>query len=113
MRRARTTRACLALLLALGVSACSDDAPDVDGDNPKTDDGGLSPDALKDAGHDGAVRPDLDAAVDRGFDAQGVDSSSRSDAGLTPLVGCLDRPGLARPPSGGLPCELVPPGLSL
>jgi hypothetical protein len=27
---------------------------------------------------------------------------------------CLDRPGeLARPPSGRLPCELIPPGLRL
>ena len=30
------------------------------------------------------------------------------------LVGCLDQPGaLDRPPSGRLPCELVPPGLRL
>jgi hypothetical protein len=30
------------------------------------------------------------------------------------LVGCLDQPGtLDRPPSGRLPCELIPPGLRL
>jgi hypothetical protein len=30
------------------------------------------------------------------------------------LVGCLDTPGaLDRPPSGRLPCELIPPGLRL
>ncbi|HMJ14214.1 MAG TPA: hypothetical protein VK524_22515 [Polyangiaceae bacterium] len=35
----------------------------------------------------------------------------RSDAGLKP---CLDRPTeLERPPSGQLPCDLIPPGLSL
>jgi hypothetical protein len=30
------------------------------------------------------------------------------------LAGCLDTPGaLDRPPSGQLPCELIPPGLRL
>ena len=30
------------------------------------------------------------------------------------LVGCLETPGaLDRPPSGRLPCELIPPGLRL
>jgi hypothetical protein len=30
------------------------------------------------------------------------------------LAACLDRPGeLARPPSGRLPCDLIPPGLRL
>lgn len=45
-----------------------------------------------------------------------------ADAGLTdaampsagPLTACLDRPGeLPRPPTGRLPCELIPPGLKL
>lgn len=37
------------------------------------------------------------------------------DSAATPaLTGCLDSPQeLARPPSGRLPCELIPPGLSL
>lgn len=34
------------------------------------------------------------------------------DAGTTPLGPCLDQPtDLPRPPTGALPCELVPPGL--
>lgn len=41
-------------------------------------------------------------------DAPAVDAGPTGDAALAP---CLDRPGeLARPPSGGLPCELLPPG---
>ncbi|UQA58381.1 hypothetical protein [Polyangium aurulentum] len=43
-------------------------------------------------------------------------SSSSGGGGEQPsaLVPCLDEPdGLPRPPSGKLPCEYVPPGLSL
>lgn len=44
-----------------------------------------------------AAPPDIDAGV---------------DAAPTTLGACLDRPtDLARPPTGQLPCELVPPGL--
>lgn len=33
------------------------------------------------------------------------------DAAVQPLTACLDRPtDLARPPTGQLPCELLPPG---
>jgi hypothetical protein len=36
-----------------------------------------------------------------------------ADAGGS-LASCIDEPGvLARPPSGSLPCELIPPGLRL
>jgi hypothetical protein len=32
----------------------------------------------------------------------------------TPAANCLSRPGdLPRPPEGRLPCDLIPPGLSL
>ncbi len=36
-----------------------------------------------------------------------------NDAGIdaTPFVGCID-PGLGRPPTDRLPCDLVPPGLA-
>jgi len=34
--------------------------------------------------------------------------------GVTTLAACLDRPDeLPRPPTAGLPCELIPPGLAL
>jgi hypothetical protein len=37
-----------------------------------------------------------------------------SDAAPAARTSCLDAPGLARPPSEDrLPCELIPPGLSL
>jgi hypothetical protein len=53
-----------------------------------------------------------------------VDSGSIIDADLAEdtsmeaappkRTGCLDRPNdVPRPPTGGLPCELIPPGLSL
>lgn len=33
------------------------------------------------------------------------------DAAVQPLAACLERPtDLARPPTGQLPCELLPPG---
>ena len=39
----------------------------------------------------------------------GVDAGD--DAGVQPLAPCLDRPtDLPRPPTGRLPCELLPPG---
>jgi hypothetical protein len=45
----------------------------------------------------------------------GVDAPARLDAAPAPaLTGCIEAPGaLPRPPVGRLPCELVPPGLTL
>jgi len=41
-------------------------------------------------------------------------SSSKPKAAVLAGAACLDRPGqLPRPPQGGLPCELIPPGLTL
>ncbi len=44
-------------------------------------------------------------------------SSDSAGSGANPggaLSACLERPGqLPRPPAGKLPCELIPPGLSL
>lgn len=37
----------------------------------------------------------------------GPETAPPTDGGLVP---CLDQPGLQLPPSGGLPCELLPPG---
>lgn len=63
-----------------------------------------------------------DEGSSRGADAGAspYDAAAKDDAGdastevFAPLTNCLDRPGeLARRPSGGLPCELIPPGLSL
>jgi len=40
-------------------------------------------------------------------------SDSDNNSGKT-LGGCVERPDtLPRPPTGALPCELIPPGLSL
>ncbi len=55
------------------------------------------------AGDDAALP--TDAAVDGAVDA-GPDAGARG--------GCLDLPGvLPLPPVGELPCELIPPGLTL
>ncbi len=40
-----------------------------------------------------------DAGIDAGPDAR--------------LTGCLDSPGVPAAPNGQLPCDLIPPGLSL
>lgn len=61
------------------------------------DDDGTSPDA-------GQVL--IDAAADTGFQ----EDAARANAATL----CVDRPGeLPRPPAGILPCDLIPPGLSL
>ena len=40
-----------------------------------------------------------------------VPKDTPDDAGIDAIGACLDRPTeLARPPSGQLPCELLPPG---
>lgn len=100
------TRAMLALWMASLLWSCSDDE-----DEPLGDAGGGDA-AISDSG----VPPrdsGLDATIDSGVDAAVAIDSSAPDAGAK-LVGCLDRPGeLPRPPGASLPCELVPPGLSL
>jgi hypothetical protein len=57
---------------------------------------------------DNNVRPPPDARPDRPDAAE-----EDPDAGVDELVPCLDRPtDLARPPTGPLPCDLLPPGFS-
>jgi hypothetical protein len=71
---------------------------DAGADAPKTDGGGDVPQSNQDSG-----------AVDGG-----VDVATEGPDGGTKLTSCLDMPtDLPRPPSGGLPCELIPPGLAL
>jgi len=42
------------------------------------------------------------------------DDQDESDGAEDELVGCLETPStLPRPPTGKLPCELIPPGLKL
>ena len=37
-----------------------------------------------------------------------------TDAAVQPLTSCLDQPtDVPRPPTGALPCDLIPPGISL
>ena len=46
--------------------------------------------------------------------APGSGGSSGAGGGSGVLRSCLDRPDeLPRPPTGQLPCELIPPGLTL
>jgi hypothetical protein len=52
--------------------------------------------------------PDVEA------DAAPVETDAGIDGAPSTLGACLDRPtDLARPPTGHLPCELIPPGLVL
>ena len=46
--------------------------------------------------------------------APSSDPAAAAAADMSPVRGCLDRPSeLPRPPTGVLPCELIPPTLSL
>jgi hypothetical protein len=59
-----------------------------------------------------------DSGVDAGLtDAPVVPPDAQSDGGTIDSgrqKGCVERPtDLDRPPTGRLPCELIPPGLSL
>lgn len=50
--------------------------------------------------------------ADGGSDAQSPPDGATPDGGA--VTSCVDRPtDLPRPPTGRLPCELVPPGLTL
>lgn len=109
MLRGRTKRACFGLWLALFVVSCSDDSS---GDNNPRSDGGARPDANRDAGQDSSVVPNIDAAIDAGG-APGDASVTLDANGNKTLESCLERPGPPTPPTSTLPCELVPPGLSL
>jgi hypothetical protein len=47
-------------------------------------------------------------------DAAPIETDAGVDGASSTLGACLDRPtDLARPPTGHLPCELIPPGLVL
>jgi hypothetical protein len=112
MSRSDAKRVAVVLLLALSVASCSDDdtrsAQHADsgwtGDWPDANDAG------RDAGSvvSDAARPaDIDASADASVL---VDSG----APIARTTACLDRPGLlAAAPTGPLPCELLPPGLTL
>lgn len=95
MSRVSVARACL--LGALLLSSCTDDS-----DEPavRAEDGGHADASSHDAGaSDASDAPDIDAA---------------SDAGRAGWKACLDTPNaLPSAPTGALPCQLVPPGLSL
>jgi hypothetical protein len=84
------------LLLAITlVASCKDDAG-----TAMTDAAVMDASAAKDSG-----------APDGAIDA--VDANT-SEGGASSLKACLDQPNeLPRPPMGQLPCELIPPGLTL
>lgn len=71
---------------------------------------GCGDDARPASPRDGAPAADA-ALVDAGPDASPVDAGP--DAGPARLTGCLDQAGPPRAPAGQLPCELVPPGVTL
>jgi hypothetical protein len=49
-----------------------------------------------------------------GDNKKGVTQDAGIDAPASATKACLDRPDvLPRPPTGALPCELLPPGLEL
>lgn len=111
MSRLDAKRAAVALLLALSVASCSDD--DTKGaqhaDSGWTGDWPDANDAGRDAGTvvSDAARP---ADIDASADAAVVDTG----APIARTTACLDRPGaLPAAPTGALPCELLPPGLTL
>ena len=92
-----------AVLLLSGLAACSERAHTArlfgDGPSAPLDAAVGSPDAAGDADS-----PSSDAQSD----------AASSDARVAPASGpCLERPeSLPRPPTGELPCELLPPGLA-
>ncbi len=97
----KSLRAWLTLSLALSLASCSDDEEElVLSDGAVADGGSRVAEAGVDAG--------MDAGIDGGPDA----APPVPDAGR-PLQACLERPQeLDRPPTGELPCELLPPGFS-
>lgn len=89
----------LLLLLAALAGSCADDASPKQTSEADTGVG-------SDAGPEVDTSDGLDAAI-------GADAGIDSGAPLPPLVPCLERPtDLPRPPSGELPCDLLPPGFS-
>jgi hypothetical protein len=104
-----TMRVSIALLIGLSFAACSDDDPATSPQNdggPQTIDSGTSNEAG--SGFDAGVG--LDAARDAGNNADtGNEFTDAASASCT----ALESPGLLpRPPTGALPCELLPPGFS-
>jgi hypothetical protein len=95
------------LLLVSSIAACSDDGSGDDRNGPDGGDAGQAPGVSQDAGSDANVGRDIDAANDGG-NVVSSDASSNK-----PLAACLEQQGLARPPGVELPCELLPPGLTL
>jgi hypothetical protein len=77
-------------LLALGVAACGGNTSNNGNDNPK------------------------DAGAGSGSDASPPMQDAGTDAATSPFASCIDRPDQAdslvqRPPTAGLPCDLIPP----
>jgi hypothetical protein len=81
------------LLAAVALPGCDDD---------KVANGNPGP------GKDAGLLEDSGKPVDSGNPSDsGNPDTGNSDSGLKP---CLEQPGdLPRPPSGGLPCDLLPP----
>ncbi|MEY4510478.1 MAG: hypothetical protein RLZZ450_2600 [Pseudomonadota bacterium] len=112
MSRFDVERAAVVLLLALSVASCSDD----DSKGAKPPDSGWPgdwPDA-NDAGHDAGADAARPGDIDASGDAAVVDATVPDAAAPLARTSCLDRPGaLPAAPTGPLPCELLPPGLTL
>jgi hypothetical protein len=65
-------------------------------------------------GGGGKAKPDGGGGAGGSFAGTGGSFGGAGGSAGGGLAGCLDTPGaLDRPPSGQLPCELIPPGLRL
>jgi hypothetical protein len=92
LKRLASTAGILLLAVTL-VATCDDDKG-----TPSTPDAAATMDG-------GAADRTIDAALDANTSEGGTSSG---------LTACLERPDeLPRPPLGQLPCELIPPGLTL
>jgi hypothetical protein len=95
------------LLLVTLLSACEDDKPP-GGTGGSGGSGGTGGTAGQDSGRDTGSSGSGGSGGEADAGATDTITPPPSDGGLAP---CLDRPtDLDRPPSGQLPCDLLPPG---
>jgi hypothetical protein len=97
LKRLLSAAGCVLLATTL-IASCKDDKG-----TPSTPDG---------AAMDAAASLDAGAS-DRSADAT-IDANTSEGGASSGLKACLDQPNeLPRPPAGQLPCDLIPPGLTL
>jgi len=104
MRGLKPSRAWLLLVVASSIFACADDDAETPNDQPDS-----GPSSGLDAGSDAS-----DVTGNRGDAQADASVAPPTDAAQAPtLQSCIERPNeLPRPPTGELPCELLPPGFT-